>query len=75
VEAGYLMLAPPENDWSEDRTPGEWRDQRGRLKATWRDRVPQTVWINADGESSTTPREATVKMWWQRAPFSLCLMR
>ncbi len=73
VEAGYLMLAPLENDWSEDRVPDEWRDQRGRLRPTWRDRVPQAVWIGTDGESSITPRAGAVKMWWQHAPFSLCL--
>src|SRR5574341_981706 len=42
---GYLMLAPTENDWSEDRIPEEWRDARGRLKQAWRDRVPQAVWV------------------------------
>ncbi len=37
---GYLMPAPTENDWSDDRIPEEWRDSRGRLTRTWRDRVP-----------------------------------
>jgi hypothetical protein len=31
---GYLMLAPADNDWSEDRIPEEWRDARGRLTRT-----------------------------------------
>jgi ATP-dependent helicase YprA (DUF1998 family) len=31
---GYLMLAPADNDWSEERIPEEWRDARGRLRQT-----------------------------------------
>ena len=71
--AGYLMLAPRENDWTEDRLPDEWREQRGRLKQTWRERVPQAVWVSPNGEFFTMPRPNAVKMWWQPAPFSLCL--
>lgn len=71
--AGYLMLAPLANDWTEDRVPEEWRDQRGRMKPTWRDRVPQAVFVSPNGEFFTMPREGALKMWWQRAPFSLCL--
>jgi len=72
AEAGYLMLAPAENDWTEDRIPEEWRDRRGRLTSTWRDRVPQPVWAAPDGALSTQPRDGAVKMWWQRG-FFLCL--
>lgn len=71
--AGYLMLAPAENDWSEDRIPDEWYDARDRLKRTWRDRVPTAVWVAPDGTCSAQRREGTLKMWWQPAPFSLCL--
>jgi Lhr-like helicase len=72
AQAGYLMLAPLENDWTEDRVPDEWRDQRGRLKPTWRDRVPQAVWVSPNGDSFTMPRDGAIKMWWQPTPFSLC---
>jgi len=44
VAPGYLMLAPADNDWSEEHIPEEWYDARGRLKQTWRNRIPQTVW-------------------------------
>jgi len=71
-QAGYLMLAPLSNDWSEDRIPDEWRDQRGRLKPTWRDRVPQAVWVTPNGDSFTMPRNGAIKLWWQPTPFSLC---
>jgi hypothetical protein len=70
---GYLMLAPADNDWSEDRIPEEWYDRRGRLTQTWRDRVPEPVWVAPDGSYSLGPRSDAVKMWWQAAPFSLCL--
>lgn len=71
--SGYLMLAPADNDWSEERIPEEWRDARGRLKQTWRARVPQALWVMPDGDYSTQSRQDTAKMWWQAAPFSLCL--
>lgn len=70
---GYLMLAPAENDWTQDRLPEEWYDRRGRLSQTWRKRVPQPIWVSPDGSHSTEPRHDAVKMWWQAAPFSLCL--
>ncbi len=73
AQAGYLMLAPTENDWSEDRIPEEWRDRRGRLTATWRDRVPQEVWVAPDGATYSQQRAGAVKMWWQSSPFALCL--
>jgi ATP-dependent helicase YprA (DUF1998 family) len=73
AEAGYLMLALLENDWSDDRTPPEWRDARGRLSRTWRDRVPQQLWVFADGRFRTEPAPDAIPMWWQAAPFSLCL--
>ena len=70
---GYLMLAPVENDWSEDQIPEEWRDARGRITPTWRNRVPEPVWVAPDGTYSTQPGEGSVRMWAQHAPFSLCL--
>ncbi|MFB3902265.1 MAG: DEAD/DEAH box helicase [Acidobacteriota bacterium] len=71
--SAYLMLAPAENDWTEDRIPEEWYDRKGRLSQTWRDRVPRPVWVSPDGVHSAGPREGAVKMWRQTAPFSLCL--
>jgi len=70
---GYLMLAPADNDWSEKRIPEEWRDARGRLRQTWRERVPQALWVTPDGSYATQSRQGAMKMWWQSAPFSLCL--
>ncbi|WP_322508998.1 DEAD/DEAH box helicase [Anaerolinea sp.] len=72
-EAGYLMLAPAENDWSTDYLPEEWLDSRGRIRNEYRDRVPYPVWVSSNGEFSTSPSADAVKMWYQPQPFSLCL--
>jgi hypothetical protein len=66
---GYLTFA----DWSTEQIPDEWYDPSGRLKRNWRDRVPQQVWVSADGEWSMGEREGACAMWWQPAPFALCL--
>jgi hypothetical protein len=58
---GYLILAPADNDWSEERIPEEWRDARGRLKQTWRERVPQALWVAPDGDYAAQPRQGSVK--------------
>ena len=72
-QAGFLMLPPTENDWSDDRIPPEWLDARGRPSRTWRDRVPRAVWVLPDGQFRTEPHPDALRMWWQAAPFSLCL--
>ncbi|NMC21839.1 MAG: DEAD/DEAH box helicase, partial [Thermogutta sp.] len=73
LQPGYLMSAPPTHDWSDDSIPDEWRDARGRLSRTWRERVPKPVWVSPDGSFRLKPQEGAIKMWWQKAPFSLCL--
>jgi ATP-dependent helicase YprA (DUF1998 family) len=70
---GYLMLAPSENDWDPSLLPQEWYDRRGRLTSTWKERVPQEVWVAPDGSFGSERREGRIKMWWQPAPFCLCL--
>jgi hypothetical protein len=66
---GYLTFA----DWSTEQIPDEWYDPSGRLKRNWRERVPQQVWVSTDGEWSMGEREGACAMWWQPAPFALCL--
>jgi len=70
---GYLMLARSDNDWTDDQIPEEWRDARGRLKQTWRDRVPQAIWVEPNGDYHQHPHEGALRMWWQGPSFSLCL--
>jgi Lhr-like helicase len=72
-QPGYLTLALQPQDWSEEQIPEEWYNSRGRLHPTWRDRVPQAVWVLPDGSFSPVEQPGAVKMWWQAEPFSLCL--
>ena len=71
-KVGYLMLAPKENDWTEDMIPDEWKDRNGKLKSTWKTRVPKPMWVSADGKISEVPQEGYRKVWWQEG-FHLCL--
>jgi hypothetical protein len=71
-ETGFLMLADEENDWSMDLIPEDWYDTDGRLKPTWRNRVPSPVWVLPDGTYFNEPHPEAVKMWWQPS-FYLCL--
>jgi len=71
--AGYLMLAPEEGDWSPEQIPEDWYNANGKLKPTWRKRIPQEVWVLPDGSFSPTALPTAQKMWWQPHPFSLCL--
>ena len=71
-QPGYLMLARADDDWGEDRIPAEWRDARGRVKATWRPRVPRPEWVTRDGVHGPD-RDGAVKAWWQPRSLFLCL--
>jgi Lhr-like helicase len=71
--AGYLMIAPEEDDWNKEMVPEEWREANGRLRSTWRNRVPRAVWVFPDGRFSETEQPGAQKMWWQEEGFYLCL--
>ncbi|MCB1216855.1 DEAD/DEAH box helicase [bacterium] len=72
-QEGYLMIAPAENNWSEEQIPQEWYDARGRLSSTWKERVPRQVWVDIEGGYSTADTANGLCMWWQPAPFAICL--
>jgi hypothetical protein len=73
IEAGYLMLAPEEKDWSPE-IPDEWYGSNGKIKRPWSERVPEPLYVCPDGTFYTSPPNAEAqKMWWQPKPFSLCL--
>lgn len=71
--AGYLMIAREDSDWSPERLPEEWYDSNGRLKKTWKERVPEPVWVKSNGTYSSNLQSDSIKVWWQREPFSICL--
>ncbi|MFN3336062.1 MAG: DEAD/DEAH box helicase, partial [Thermomicrobium sp.] len=70
---GYLILADSVPDWSPERLPDDWRDASGQLRRTWRDRVPQPVWVFPDGRLAQGPSEGASAAWLQIERFWLCL--
>ncbi len=70
---GYLTPAFPEMPDLEEMIPPAWYDRNGRLKHTWRDRIPRQVWVFPDGTFSTEEAEGATLMWWQPERFWLCL--
>jgi ATP-dependent helicase YprA (DUF1998 family) len=72
ARAGYLMLAPEQNDWSDAQVPDAWRDANGRINRNWRQKMPQRVWVDPGGASYAAEQAGTVPAWWQPG-FSLCL--
>lgn len=70
LTAGYLTYLP---DWNEDLLPEEWREPNGRIKRELRERVPRPVWVRPDGRLSGSSDPQALMMWYQPAPFSLCL--
>jgi len=67
--AGYLTLW----DWDESQIPDDWLDRNGRLRSTWRDRVPRRVWVRPDGTISDVEIPGALPAWWQGPCFYLCL--
>ncbi len=52
--------------WLERRShPAGVARRRRRLSRTWRDRVPQPVWVLPDGHFWTQPHPGSIRMWWQ----------
>jgi Lhr-like helicase len=69
-QGGYLAFV---EDWDESRIPDDWRDEQGRITRTWRERVPEPVWVRPDGTFRSEPFEGARKAWWQAPKFWLCL--
>ncbi|WP_038045148.1 DEAD/DEAH box helicase [Thermus caliditerrae] len=68
---GYLAFAEdfdPEAD-----LPESWRDAQGRLRKEWRERAPKEVWVGPDGSFSPAETPGRLRLFYQKAPFSLCL--
>ena len=72
VQVGYLMLAPADERWKPE-IPDDWYDKNGRLRSPWKSRVPKAVYVRPDGVYKEASFSQAQKMWWQPAPFSLCL--
>ncbi len=73
VTPGYLMPEFPDMPDLEEVIPSDWYEGNGRLKATWRNRIPRRVWVFPDGRFSTEEIGGAAPMWWQPERFWLCL--
>ncbi|MBC7316570.1 MAG: DEAD/DEAH box helicase, partial [Chloroflexi bacterium] len=68
---GYLALAV--GDLAEFEPPEEWYGPNGRLRPTWRDRVPQKLWVKPDGTCVTDNTPGAIPVWWQGPRFWVCV--
>jgi hypothetical protein len=50
--------------------PDEWREANGRIKTTYRERIPRPVWVQPDGTYANFSQKGALKMWFQPQPFS-----
>ncbi len=73
AQPGYLVLAEAVPDWSLERLPDDWRDARGLLRSTWRERVPRAVWVFPNGRLAEGEAEGALPSWLQTERFWLCL--
>ncbi|RMG32728.1 MAG: DEAD/DEAH box helicase [Planctomycetota bacterium] len=71
--SGFLTHASDDLPELEAVIPDEWYTHNGRLRRTWRDRVPRPVWVTPDGRVFDTEVEGAMRMWWQEGGFWLCL--
>jgi ATP-dependent helicase YprA (DUF1998 family) len=71
AKRGYLALAqdlPP----IEEILPKEWYDWRGKLKPTWKNRVPKKVRVSPSGAFLQESQEG-LEAYWQPGGFWLCV--
>jgi hypothetical protein len=70
---GYLML-DEDGRWSCDaeHLPDNWTDENGRVKSTYRRRLPREVWALPDGTVKQDESEG-VHAWFIPRPFGFCL--
>lgn len=70
-ETGYVALAIGE---TEDFTPPEeWCDVNSRLLSTWRDRVPQKLFLTPKGLLVSEGAPEAIPVWWQGPRFWVCI--
>jgi len=72
-EVSYLTFVSPDHQVIDDILPEEWLGDNGKPSATWKDRIPQKVWVLPDGSYSRIPKEGAMPMWRQVGGFYLCV--
>ncbi len=69
----YLCIPSSDWDWSEEMLPEDWLDDEGRLKNTWKGRVPYKIWVSPTGQYAESPQDGYTPAWCQEKNFYLCL--
>ncbi|MEI6309375.1 MAG: DEAD/DEAH box helicase, partial [bacterium] len=73
---GYLMPAAGNDErveWDPESIPSDWLDVRGRIKRGRSEYIPELFWVSPDGSFSREAKPGTLKAWFQKKPFLLCL--
>ncbi|MBC7318151.1 DEAD/DEAH box helicase [Candidatus Bipolaricaulota bacterium] len=70
-DQGYLALAL--GDLAEFEPPEDWYGPDGRLRSTWRNRVPQKLWVKPDGTCVSDNTPGAIPVWWQGPKFFVCV--
>ncbi len=73
MQAGYVFVPGPDQEWGPEQIPDDWYGPNGRLSATWKNRVPEPIWVREDGTYSTEEIPDGIRAWWQGERFWLCL--
>lgn len=70
---GYLMLPPSEPfEWSNDDLPPEWVETNGKVRQNYRNRVPRSLHVQADGSVLQQASQHSVRAFFQDSPFLIC---
>lgn len=70
---GYLMLPPSEPfDWSNDDLPPEWLETNGKVRQSYRNRVPRSLHVQPDGAVLQQSNQRSVRAFFQDSPFLIC---
>ena len=70
-ERGYVALAIGE--LAEFLPPEGWYGPDGRLRAPWRERAPQKLWVKPDGTIVFENTPEAIPVWWQGPQFWVCV--
>lgn len=70
-EKGYLTLAL--GDVEEFEPPEEWLGPDGRVRPTWRKRLPAKLWVKPDGTYVPPGTPEALPVWWQGPKFYVCV--
>ncbi len=73
-ERGYIAIGVTWDD-PESLVPEEWLDNRGRIRSTYRGRLPRPIWVTPYGKAGLTEDKCPggIQALYQPAPFAICV--